>query len=162
MGKAVSTEFGLEDHAWRLNWTLLNLRKAGQLAGIASRRTYVPDQWRFSFASELSAQVLQFRFGFSVDRLLADPKLAQRFDSLARALAPGFASFDYRWAALNVRKRGWRQCAEPTAPFRFSWSLPIPFGQVSSVPEGAGIYCLVENGASTLFIGNTHNLRLAA
>src|SRR5688572_24067608 len=42
----------------------------------------------------------------SLDTVICDPLLAAAFDSFAARLAPGFSSFEYRWAALGLRKAG--------------------------------------------------------
>jgi site-specific DNA-methyltransferase (adenine-specific) len=41
----------------------------------------------------------------SLDEILCDPELANRFDDIARNLAPGFSSLQYRWGAFTLRKK---------------------------------------------------------
>ena len=41
----------------------------------------------------------------TLDDILCDPDLANQFDEIARSLAPGFTSLQYRWGALTLRKK---------------------------------------------------------
>ena len=92
------------------NWNhlLLNLRKRGGLAAIdTSRRTAIPraQMNTFIFASEMAWRKLNRERGCALDEILCDPDLASEFDRVARRIAPGRSSFEYRWAALCASKR---------------------------------------------------------
>lgn len=91
------------------NWALLNLRKQGKLASIEStvRLPRIPPKRmeQFAFASEIAWRILFDNTNRSLDRLLADPETACEFDAIARRIAPGFTAFEYRWAALSIRKK---------------------------------------------------------
>jgi predicted GIY-YIG superfamily endonuclease len=95
---------GVADAPETINRTLLNARKAGYLKGIKSRRVTVRDQDSFRYASEIAVRFLERRDGLTLDQILCDPAKASEFDAIAGEIAAGFSSFDYRWAALGLRK----------------------------------------------------------
>jgi len=59
----------------------------------------------YSFAAEVAMHQLSVEIGETLDGLLCNPDLASRFDELAAAYSPGYSAFEYRWAALSLRKR---------------------------------------------------------
>jgi len=114
-----------------LNWTLMNARKDGKLKGLTSVRSFAlskSEMDKFSFAAEMAMRELQERArteeqrdNVSLDKLLCSPRLSSDFDVLAKQVAPGFSSLQYRWAAMACgRLGGWprprRQCL-----FSMSW-----------------------------------------
>ncbi|MBM4073305.1 MAG: hypothetical protein FJ271_30940 [Planctomycetes bacterium] len=97
---------GLSESAEALNRSLLNSRKRGDLEGIRkSKRTIVRNQGEFRFASEIAVRFLERRDSVTLDQVICNPERAAEFDSLARQISPGFSSFEYRWAALCLRKQ---------------------------------------------------------
>src|ERR1700722_14901058 len=96
---------GLGSDAAKLNRSLLNLRKRGALRGISSRRTVLKDQPEYRFAAEIAARFLERENEITLDQIICDPDLAERFDEIAKTIVPGGRSFEYRWAALNLRKQ---------------------------------------------------------
>jgi site-specific DNA-methyltransferase (adenine-specific) len=106
-------KLGAQATQFDLNHLLLNARKnnlIGKVEGVESYRVPRDQMDRYLFASEFALRMLQDQEYFdnqrfvSLDRILCDPKLAQRFEGLARTILPGFSSLDYRWAALSIRK----------------------------------------------------------
>src|SRR5262249_5687579 len=95
---------GLSQAVVDLNLCLLSLRKAGGLEDIRSKRVTVRNQANYRFASEIAIRFLERRDQVTLDRILCDPVRAVDFDKVAAEIAPGFSSFEYRWAALNLRK----------------------------------------------------------
>jgi site-specific DNA-methyltransferase (adenine-specific) len=89
------------------NRALLRIRKSGKLPRLTSRtRTFTAkDMDAYSFASEVALQQLSARCDATLDDVLCDPELAAQFDELAQSFSPGHSSFQYRWAALFLRKR---------------------------------------------------------
>jgi site-specific DNA-methyltransferase (adenine-specific) len=87
------------------NHLLLRLRKAGKLRFPVTKRTEFswPEYDAFLFASEIAWSDMK-ALG-TLDDILCDPDLAQKFDEKARRLAPGFKSLQYRWGALTLRKK---------------------------------------------------------
>jgi hypothetical protein len=96
---------GLVGSEATLNRALLNLRKQGGLRGRKSRRTTFLEQDQYRFAAEMAARFIERRDGISLDAIICDPALATEFDEIATRLSPGFSSVEYRWAALNLRKK---------------------------------------------------------
>ena len=96
---------GLGSDAAKLNQSLLNLRKRGALRGLASRRTILKDQSDYRFAAEIAARFLERENEITLDQIICDPRYAERFDEIARTIVPGGKPFEYRWAALNLRKQ---------------------------------------------------------
>jgi site-specific DNA-methyltransferase (adenine-specific) len=100
-------------------------RTNNHLPDLHSARTSF-DCEEYAFASEFAATELKYRTGASSDDILCDPGLAAQFDAIARRLARGFSSLQYRWAILSIRKAGRHQTLNPdfrvpelTGQFRF-------------------------------------------
>jgi site-specific DNA-methyltransferase (adenine-specific) len=148
---------------------LLGLRKAGRLAALGTaRRTEL--SWEaldpFLFASEIALRRM-LDLGFpSLDHVLSDPAAVVRFDELARGLAPGFSSLEYRWAALRLRKaaRVWRRFADraglPALPKNWK-EIRLDEPGLAGLPPTAGVYVLAEGRADArpAYIGETWNLQ---
>jgi DNA modification methylase len=98
---------GLPGDPVEWNRALLRIRKAGRLPHVHRRvRTLTFNEMDlYSFASEVAMQRLSVECDATLDDILCDPKLAARFDELAAAFSPGYTPFQYRWAALALRKR---------------------------------------------------------
>jgi hypothetical protein len=148
-------DLGLDNSVFHLNMALVGLRKHSKLQ-IKSERSIVPDQWRFAVASEIAARVMFYRYGASVDKTLAHPARAKEFDKLASSITPGFSSFQYRWAALNARKKGASVRVKPDDLERLDWSKRIPFN-ASSLPSDEGVYSLFEENLC-LFVAGTESI----
>ena len=97
-------EVGLPGTPKDWNHVLLRLRKAGKLIFPTSKRTEFSwaDYDEFLFASEIAWS--EMKDHGTLDDILCDPELADKFDRIARSLAPGFTSLHYRWGALTLRK----------------------------------------------------------
>jgi hypothetical protein len=150
---------GIDDSAFHLNLTLLSLRKNNKLVGVGrSRRATVPDQWRYSVASEVAARAMYYRYGLSVDSTLCHPVLVKEFDRLAEEIAPGFTPFEYRWAALNIRKKGSAATASRDVVQNLQWSRAVRFDVSARLPTEKGIFVLHE-GDTHLFVAGTENIR---
>jgi DNA modification methylase len=98
-------EVGLPGTPKDWNHLLMGLRKGGQLNFPVQKRTEFSwsDYDEFLFASEIAWS--EMRAHGSLDDILCDPDLAREFDRIARSLAPGFTSLQYRWGALTLRKK---------------------------------------------------------
>jgi predicted GIY-YIG superfamily endonuclease len=151
---------GLSADASTLNRTLINMRKAGDLTGLQSRRTSFGDLDEYRFATEIAVRVLERRDGVTLDDVICDPSLANDFDQVAAMLAPGFTLLQYRWAALSLRKNKRLQpeilarVARPTTVA----ILPISEIVLAKLPTEAGLY-LFHIGSETLYVGETENIR---
>ncbi len=143
-----------------LNLALLNVRKSNDLRGLPrSQRTIVRNQDDYRFASEIAARFMERRDQITLDRILCDPKMALEFDSVAARICPGFTPFEYRWAALNLRKtRGLKpeigaRLVRPDCCFSQKVSKVV----IGGIPDKNGVY-LFYNHLSTLYIGETDSL----
>ncbi len=83
----------------------MRLRKAGKLIVPVQKRTEFSwsDYDEFLFASEIAWS--EMKGHGTLDDILCDPELADKFDEIARSLSPGFSSLQYRWGALTLRKK---------------------------------------------------------
>jgi site-specific DNA-methyltransferase (adenine-specific) len=152
---------GLEFPVCTLNRALLNLRKGGRLAGSTrSRKTSFYDEEDYQFASEIAVRFLERRDRITLDDIICDPEIAGEFDRVAAQISPGFTSLQYRWAALNLRKR------RALRPEIIAHALPsksvtvtrVDILAVGDVPVEQGIYIFYEP-SQTLYVGEATNLR---
>jgi site-specific DNA-methyltransferase (adenine-specific) len=144
-----------------LNLCLLNLRKAGALAGHRrSIRTSFRDESEYRFASEVAARHIEKRSSITLDRIICDPNLALELDTIADEIAPGYSSLQYRWAALNLRKA---RALSPEILSHVVQPSSVSLGTVSSIaendlPTGHGLY-IFYSATGTLYVGEGQNLR---
>jgi GIY-YIG catalytic domain len=143
-----------------LNRSLLNLRKQGELRGRKSKRTSLPDDDQYRFASEMAARFIERRDGISLDAIICDPELAGEFDELAAQLSPGFSSLQYRWAALNLRKK---KKLEPELLSRVVQAQTVERYDVCSldwrqISPQCGLYVFV-TADRVLYVGEAQNLQ---
>ena len=146
---------GSDDTDFHLNLALIGLRKHNKLKA-KSKRSAVPDQWRYAVASEIAARVMYYRYDASVDTTLAHPELVREFDKLASDITPGYSPFEYRWAALNMRKKAANVKLKPAEIERLEWSSQLRFDAVT-LPSDAGVYTLFEQG-TCLFVAGTEDI----
>ncbi|MEX0677937.1 MAG: DNA methyltransferase [Pirellulales bacterium] len=159
-------KLGLMGDARTWNILLFRLRKAGKLAHLPTReRTAI--SWEacddYFFASEIALElVLASGKAESLDEILCDPDLAGEFDKLAADFAPGRQSFEYRWAALKLRKQAKiarSRGAVLVPPARLSRETPVDQLDVRGIPPRPGVYLLSGNKSQKLYAGEALNLR---
>jgi hypothetical protein len=143
-----------------LNLCLLSLRKTSGLQGIKSKRVSVGSQEDYRFASEVAVRFLERRDQVSLDRILCDPSRAAEFDKLAAGIAPQFSPFQYRWAALNLRKR---RRLRPELLSKVVSSEAVVTCKVGNlkpedIPVRSGLYLFVQP-SGVLYVGECQNLR---
>ncbi len=156
---------GLPGYPTQWNLSLMRIRKSGKLPHSENRDRVCTFQQMdcYSFAAEVAMHQLSVEFGVTLDGLLCNPDLAGRFDELAAAYAPGHSPFEYRWAALALRKRA--KAAKQLAQTHYGdWlrrTLPRPkkleAGAWSSF-RGPGVYVLHAAGKQRLYVGETLDL----
>ena len=156
----VARSYGLKETPAKLNLSLLNSRKRGGL-NRSTRRTVIRNQDAFAFASEIAIRTLERKHQTTLDRVLCDPELAQEFDCVAAAIAPGYSPLEYRWAALRLRKSNQLKPemigrAVPTKVFAPMAAAEL---DLTEVPNQQGIY-LLANREKVLYIGEAKNLRM--
>jgi predicted GIY-YIG superfamily endonuclease len=151
---------GLGSDAATLNRSLLNLRKRGGLRGVSSRRTTLKDQPDYRFAAEIAVRFLERANEITLDQIICDPRYAERFDEIAMTIVPGGTPFEYRWAALNLRKQQrlrpevLARVARPSSVVQFKVSGLSP----NLVPQSPGLY-LFYSSQATLYVGESDNLQ---
>lgn len=153
-------DLGLDNDLFYLNRQLLQLRKTNRLGGGAagrSRRTSFPESWRYAGASEVAARAFYYRHGVSVDTLICHPKLRLKFDALAAEITPGYSPLQYRWAALNLRKKGASVRVNRRQLAGLHWSVAAFAAGETAVPAVEGIYSLYEE-ENCLFVGGTESI----
>ena len=159
---AACRELGADGTDFELNHCLYNLRKSRSLEDYpTTQRVRVSHRDEYEFASEIAARYLERRHNTTLDRIICDPTLADEFDQLARELAPGFSSFDYRFTALSLRKvRRLRPevSSHLLRAIRVE-SYPIAGLDVSGIPRSQGVYLFYYAGEGLLYLGEARNLR---
>lgn len=154
--------------AAELNRALLNARKQGKIGpvpGVVAYSLPRAELDKYLFASEVALRLVQdeeyysHQLSVSLDRILCEPTLSYRFDQLARAIAPGFRSADYRWAAIAIRK-GLARRPSAGAPTRLNfvsrgWLADV---NVGSLCPDAGLFWL-RSGSTDVYIGHAQSIR---
>jgi site-specific DNA-methyltransferase (adenine-specific) len=153
---------GLIEPPSKLNRRLYNLRKLRALEDYpTTQRAHFRRQDEYSFAAEIAARYLERHEHTTLDRIICDPKLAAEFDRLARELAPGFSSLEYRFAALSLRKK---RALKPEIVARIIEGVQVTRLRVAgldlqSLPKGQGVYVLYYRKEGVLYVGEAVNLR---
>ncbi|MFV1981159.1 MAG: DNA methyltransferase, partial [Rhodothermia bacterium] len=153
---------GLKGNAYAWNRLLLRIRKSGKLPRFKNRtrRLTFADMDRYSFASEIAMQAFAVDYRLTLDDMLCEPNFAAEFDRVAAEFAPGFSSFEYRWAALAIRKRAKQSKSLAKNQFA-SWldkKLPksVPLDRLANqTSPGPGVYVLTKEGKQHLYVGET-------
>lgn len=149
------------------NSFLLRIRKSGKLPKStgAGRRLSYAEMDPYSDASEAAMKLIGLDYGMTLDELLCSPQAATEFDQLAAQLAPGYTPFEYRWAALALRKRaGTKRYKSYAADQEEHWksqrtpSKRLIENCLTSKYECPGVYVVLDEGA-TLYVGETRNIR---
>jgi hypothetical protein len=149
------------------NSFLLRIRKSGNLpkSTDAGRRLSYADMDPYSDASEAALKLISLDYGMTLDEMLCAPQAVSEFDRMAAMLAPGYSPFEYRWAALALRKRsGTKRFKSFAAEQRTHWEQqPIPRRKaidqcLNSRYECPGVYVVLDD-ESPLYVGETRNVR---
>lgn len=142
------------------NRILLNLRRAGKLRRLGSRRTRFPNQADYQFASEIAIRMIERRDGVTLDDVICSPTRATEFDKLCKQIAPAFSSLQYRWAALSLRKnKGLRP--EPVGRVIKLDSViraNIRDLVIDNLPSAQAVYLLICSNR-LLYVGETTDIR---
>lgn len=157
---------GVQASARELNWSLLNARKANQVGPVPGVARFVmpaADMYQFLFASEIALRHVQDaewttnQRSVSLDLILCDPDLSDRFETIAKQLAPGHSVFEYRWAAMCIRKNQ-RRSVKSRMP-RFEDLGRTSDLRPSMLSDRMGFYWF-QSGAKPLYVGHAQNLRV--
>ncbi|HEY4330362.1 MAG TPA: GIY-YIG nuclease family protein [Phycisphaerae bacterium] len=153
---------GVVGTPFEVNHFLFNLRKLRALEDHpTTRRIRLKEQDDYRFAVEITARFLELRDHTTLDRIICDPKLAVEFDSLAEQLAPGRSSFEYRFTALSLRKKGGLKPeivsrVIPATAVTVRCAKGLDF---NGIPRTQGVYILFYKSAGNLYVGEATNLR---
>src|SRR5271157_4616381 len=162
---------GLLGNARVWNTLLFGLRKAGKLVDFpTTERTLV--SWEecdnYLFASEIAFEAMLRKAALSLDEILCDPSLAARFDELAARFAPGYRPFQYRWAALKLRKQAklarsrglvLKVPSKLQSPILLDGLSGSGLSQIEELSDAPGIYLVTGDGDEALYIGETVSLK---
>ncbi|MCH7597014.1 MAG: GIY-YIG nuclease family protein [Planctomycetes bacterium] len=152
---------GLTASAEMLNRSLLNARKTGATSwGKTKHHTSFRDESEYAFASEIAIRFLERRDGITLDQVICSPDAAEEFDTIAARICPGFTSLQYRWAALNLRKKRRLKpevLAHACRPVDVINS-PASDLNLASVASQQGLYIFFCRNR-TLYVGESSNLR---
>lgn len=145
-----------------LNWTLLNLRKAGKLkSNVTKRRKDNHDQYRH--LAEIAARTVQDKHKVTTDRIMCNETMRAEFDEQAKLLAKDVDVYLMRKAAFGLRKN---RRLKPELVLRIAdWGREISVRPASelvkeldSIPETPGIY-IFRDSSGYLYVGESKNLR---
>jgi hypothetical protein len=145
-----------------LNHCLYNLRKSRSLEDYPTRRRVkAVKRDEYEFAAEIAARFLERKHGTTLDRIICDPALAQEFDLLAQEMAPGFTPFDYRFAALGLRKahRLRPEIGALLLPAIRVESIRVRDLDILQIPRSQGLYLFQYKDEGLLYVGEAKNLR---
>lgn len=143
------------------NWTLMNLRKAGQLTTRATRRA--PRNSAAGLAvAEIAARGVVDRHQTILDRIFCDPELRAEFDQIVKTLDPELEIYAARSAAMQLRKQ--RQLQPELIARIADWGRKVEmfsYQQLADHPELIpplpGIYIFLD-ASGYLYIGQSDNL----
>lgn len=159
---AARRELGAGETDFELNHCLCNLRKSKRLEGHpTTKRVNLRHKDEYEFAAEIAARFLERRQDTTLDRIICDPVLAQEFDRIAPELAPGFSLFEYRFAALNLRKarRLRPEIGPQLLPATQVESFRVADLDINRIPKSQGIYLFHYKDEGLLYLGEARNLR---
>jgi DNA modification methylase len=142
---------------------LLKLRKIGGALRGTERYSVSSEQCEpYLHACEIAWAVVHADHpDISIEEILADPKLAARFDRIAKEFSPGFTSLDYRWGALRLRKtlkKTRTKAATLNAPRRFWLGERFAGFRRQEIPKSAGVY-LIYRDNECVYVGSATDLR---
>lgn len=143
------------------NWTLMNLRKGGQLSTRATRRG--PRNSAVGLAvAEIAARGVIDRHQTGLDRIFCDPELRAEFDLIVKTLDPELEIYAARTAAMQLRKQ---RRLQPELIARIAdWGRKVETFSYQQLVENPdltpplpGIYLFLDP-SGYLYIGQSDNL----
>ena len=171
-------QLGLEASDAFLNRRLINIRKNIRryeqhgitIAPATKSETHPSIIPQYAHVIEFALVRLRYRYGASIDDILLDPDLGDKFEHLASELASGLRGVDLRLGALYIRKT---RHFEKKALARIegidiqavekAWSKPVSLAGMNpaNIPSSAGLIELKE-GERYLYISRNEDIRPAA
>lgn len=145
-----------------LNHRLMHIRKTNKFAGQlnpCTKKAGFKNYDDCAFAAEIAVRTLQRTEGVTLDRILCDPELRDRYDAIARKLASGATALQLRSAAFNLRKT---HRLKPTDLSSDVYDLvtagPVSRVSLSEIAKMPGMYAFYDHNRP-LFAGETDNLQ---
>jgi hypothetical protein len=130
------------------------------------RQSIVPE---YAHVIEFALVRLRYRYGATIDRILADPELREEFEALAQEVEPKLTGEQLRLGALYIRKmRGVEklkvaraQALDP-AVIEGAMTQPVSLARIDpdKVPSAPGLLEVME-GERYLYVARNENLRPA-
>jgi len=146
----------------KLNWTLMNLRKAGKLKIKSTKRANVNTR-PVRHVAEIVTRSMQDQHQCSIDRLMCRPELRKQFDDAAAKIASDSDAYTVRKAAFQLRKA--RKLRPELISRIADWGRVIsehPLAELKLSPQRLsdhpGIY-IFRDATGYLYIGQTANLK---
>ena len=144
-----------------LNWTLMNLRKAGKLKSKTTKRKKA-DTDSVRHVAEIVTRSIIDKHQCSIDRLMCRNELRSEFDESAKAFDDSIDLYTVRKAAFQLRKA---RRLKPELIGRIAdWGRTIETHEIKDVrkdpealAEHPGIY-IFRDSTGYLYIGQTENL----
>ena len=154
---------GVPGSTKEINLHLLRLRKSGRLANEVqtTHQTKVDTKRMDQYldAAEIAWRRMLDLGYLSLDSILSCPHTAQNFDLIASQFAPGFTSFEYRWAALSLRKLAKSVRNNPPLEIpTLGRKVLIEDIREKSIPHEPGAYVVYSRKGEALFFGQTFDL----
>ena len=164
---SVCRERKLPGDARMWNSFLLRIRKSGKLPKSTNpgRKLSYADMDPYRDGSEAAMRLVSIDYGMTLDEMLCSPQATSEFDLLAGLFAPGYSSFEYRWAALALRKRaGTRRYRKLAAEQYEHWKQQRTPNRVAirqcvrEKYDCPGVYAVLQ-GDAVLYVGETQSVR---
>lgn len=125
---------------------------------------------QYAHVIEFALVRLRYRYGASIDDILLDPELGEKFEQIASELAPELQDIDLRLGALYIRKtrhfeKKDRHMIEGlnVETIEKAWSNPVSLADLNlaDVPSSSGLIELKEGGRF-LYISRNEAIHTAA
>ena len=149
--------------AFDFNWTLLNLRKAGELRDIRATKRRRDRHDEYLHAAEIAARFLEDRYKVNTDRVICEPELRAEYDKVSKANVPDGETYLVRKASFTLRKS--RRLQPELVSRVVDWKkqiLAFPASEIANKPElipnGPGVY-IFRDETGYLYIGESSKLR---
>jgi len=143
-----------------LNHILLNTRKTNRYIGLLNPTTKPSGYKSYddcAFAAEIAVRTIQRTEGVTLDRILCDPALRERFDKIAGQLVKNTV-IKLRCAALNLRKtHKLKKSGSDSAGYELKPAGYLNRVSLSDIAESPGLYALFDD-KRPIFAGETKNL----
>jgi len=170
-------ELGLKAPGSYLSRRLITVRKnirryeqhGIKIAPATVKKPHISIVPKYAHVIEFALVKLRYRYGASIDDILLDTILGEKFETQAQSLAPGVSNMDLRLGALYIRKcrnfkkkdREKLEALDVSVIDRaLSKPLSLPKVRPSDVPVSAGLLEIAERGRY-LYISGNDSLRPA-